>query len=203
MKISEKNNKILVIKFSTQKEMASTLIRFQEHYESPHFKSKIFSLAKFKKWYKKQNNNKFTYYTDWIGFNFPGHILLPFIVGYFNPLSKNEKLFLEKLSKYNITDYCIIGIYNGHTINHEMAHALFHQNYKYRNRVLNIVSKLTRKEKVEMKAILKKDGYHDNVMIDEIHAYLLPNDDKFNSIMTNNMEKVRNKLKLNLERNRW
>lgn len=67
---------IFHVNFSSQEELASTFLRFQEHFESPSFKGKIFSLDDYKRWYIKHSPNgqktgEFTYYSDWSGFNIP------------------------------------------------------------------------------------------------------------------------------------
>jgi hypothetical protein len=89
-------DRIHLLTFDNQIDLTSTFLRFQEHYESPFFKGKYFTLDEFKEWYIKTSPNgkksgKFTYYTDWGGFNIPSYILKPFYNGAFNPLSENEK----------------------------------------------------------------------------------------------------------------
>ena len=95
MKLEELIENIYHVSFPTRKEAASTFLRFQEHYESPQFRGKIFSLDEFKEWYtanseKGKAKGKFTYYDDWGGFNIPSYILEPFYKGLFNPLSEKE-----------------------------------------------------------------------------------------------------------------
>ena len=63
MKINKRKigNNIYLLMFENQFELCSTMLRFQEYYESPKFKNKIFTLEEYKKWYSK-GNKKFTYY---------------------------------------------------------------------------------------------------------------------------------------------
>jgi len=41
------SDKIHLMIFDNQKELTTTFLRFQEHYESPKFRGKIFSLKEF------------------------------------------------------------------------------------------------------------------------------------------------------------
>lgn len=41
-------DRIHVATFDTQRELCSTFLRFQEHYESPEFRGKVFSLAEYR-----------------------------------------------------------------------------------------------------------------------------------------------------------
>jgi len=93
-------DRIHLLIFPTQRDVTLTLLRFQEHYESPKFRGKIFSLEEFKRWYVANSPNgiktgEFTYYTDWNGFNIPSYVLQPFRDGKFNPLSEQERKFLD------------------------------------------------------------------------------------------------------------
>ncbi|HVY01919.1 MAG TPA: hypothetical protein VHA12_04110, partial [Candidatus Nanoarchaeia archaeon] len=103
MKLREIYPNIFHIQFSTRLLLTSTFLRFQEHYESPKFRGKIFSLEEYKKWYisnspKGKETGKFTYYEDWSGFNIPGHVLEPFFQGKFDPLSLEEQHFIKLFS---------------------------------------------------------------------------------------------------------
>ena len=72
MKVMRPRDQIIHLKFKRKKDLTQTMLRFQEHFESPKFRNKFFSLEEFKAWYITTTpNNKFTYYSDWSGFNFP------------------------------------------------------------------------------------------------------------------------------------
>ncbi|MEK7106247.1 MAG: ABC transporter ATP-binding protein, partial [Patescibacteria group bacterium] len=68
---------IYLVEAPTQYALASTFLRFQEHYESPKFRGQFFSLEEFMDWYAEEYGN-FTYYKDWTGFNIPSYILKSF-----------------------------------------------------------------------------------------------------------------------------
>jgi hypothetical protein len=83
---------IHLLVFDNQYDLASTFLRFQEHYESPEFAGKVFTLDEYKNWYinhspRASKDGVFTYYEDWNGFNIPSKILKPFYGGKFSPLS--------------------------------------------------------------------------------------------------------------------
>ncbi len=174
MKKTKIRNNIYILEFKNQYELASTFLRFQEHYESPKFQGKIFTLKEFKKWYTKERG-KFSYYQDWSGFNIPSDVLKPFYKGKFNPLSKKEKQFLN-LFRQEKTKFYIIGLYvnvprKSELLKHEIAHALFYTVPEYKKEVLKEIRKYdTSKLK---QSLLKTAGYSESVLEDETNAYIL------------------------------
>src|SRR3989344_7037797 len=130
-------DKVYLLDFKNQHDISSTFIRFQEYYESPEFKGKIFTLKEYKKWYRKWKG-KFSYYSDWSGFNIPSKTLKPFYDGKFDPLSKEEEKLLS-LFKKEKGDFYIIGVFGNlktSAFRHEVAHGLFYTNKEYRRKVL-------------------------------------------------------------------
>jgi hypothetical protein len=171
MKIKKKRfmKGIYLVQFSSQKDMAETFLRFQEHYESPKFMGQIFTHEQFEKWYTEVKG-KFSYYEDWDGFNIPSSALKPFQEGKFNPLTKNEKKLLS-LFKNIKGNFYIIAFHGGghHLLGHELAHALFYTNKEYKKKVLKILKKYNLKK--IRKELLSVGGYGKNVIEDEIQAY--------------------------------
>lgn len=170
-------NRIHLLIFGNQRDVTSTFLRFQEHYESPEFRGKIFSLEEFKRWYiqnspKGKETGEFTYYTDWNGFNIPSSVLRPFYSGDFNPLSEQEKKFL-KIFKDLQEPFYVIGIHRetkklNSFLKHEVAHGLFYTDAEYKRKVLEVLSIFDIepiKEELRSKA-----GYHEQVLDDECHA---------------------------------
>src|ERR1700730_3525707 len=84
---------IYLLRFKTQYQLTATFLRVQEHYESPRFHGRIFSLEQYMDWYASRYGN-FTYYQDWAGFNVPSTALQPFYEGKFDPLSEKEMQLL-------------------------------------------------------------------------------------------------------------
>jgi hypothetical protein len=171
-------NRIHLLIFDTQKDVASTFLRFQEHYESPEFMGKIFSLEEFKEWYvqnspKGKETGEFTYYSDWNGFNIPSSVLRLFYQGKFDPLSEQERKFLERF-KDEPEPFYVIGVHKSTkklkaSLQHEVAHGLFFTDEHYRNEVLRLLTQFdTEPIREELRS---KAGYHEQVLDDEVHAY--------------------------------
>jgi hypothetical protein len=138
-------HRIHLLVFDKQRDLASTFLRFQEHYESPEFAGKIFSLDEYKQWYVEQSSRSsedgvFTYYEDWSGFNIPSRILRPFYEGRFDPLSESEQRILD-IFKDEKGIFYIIGLSKDNkkfqiSLEHEVAHGLFFIDSEYREKVL-------------------------------------------------------------------
>ncbi len=181
---------IFLLIFNTQKEITKTFLRFQEFYESPKFKGKIFSLDDFKKWYivnspQGKKTGEFTYYSDWNGFNIPSSVLKPFYSGKFNPLTLREKKILKIFSKRKDKFY-IIGVHRESKniktfLQHEIAHGLFFTDYNYKKEVLNVISKFN--TKLMEKELMKKAGYHREVLLDEVQAYSISTGQKLENVI--------------------
>jgi len=198
---------IVHIEYNKQRSLNSTFLRFQEFYESPEFCDKIFTLKEFKEWYVKQwpqgpGKPRFTYYSDWNGFNLPSPCLKPFYEGLFNPLTKNEREFLKLFEDRfkRGPDFCIVGTYtDSHpaTFKHETGHGLYYTCPKYRERVIDSLSGLRSKTSKALTRFLKKNCYHPKVWEDEKHAYLLADSDwlaSYYSIEGNDTRKISKEL---------
>jgi len=171
-------DRIHLLIFPTQRDVTSTLLRFQEYYESPKFRGKIFSLEEFKRWYVANSPNgiktgEFTYYTDWNGFNIPSYVLQPFRDGKFNPLSEQERKFLD-IFKDEQEPFYIIGVHQATKklssfLKHEIAHGLFYTDANYRGEVQSLLSQ-SDIESIK-RELRSKAGYHEQVLEDECQAY--------------------------------
>lgn len=160
----------------SQDELGLTFMRFQEYYEStnPQFRNKIFTQGQLKRWYSETYGSN-SYHSHWIGFNFPSKVLIPFKEGLFDPLTIEEQRLLD-LFKYRGDDFYIIGAQNTSTLRHELAHALYASNPKYSNEINKFLNSNKKKLKSTTKYILDK-GYCEEVLYDEIQAYITDNDD--------------------------
>lgn len=176
-KVLRPHKNIIHLKFKLKRDLTKTMLRFQEHFESPKFRNKIFSLEEFKTWYiaQPENKGKFDYYSKWSGFNFPSKILKPFYEGQFDPLTAEEKTLLDTLRDEQGKFY-VIATFNNEDLKHETAHARFHIDAKYRKEVKRIVKTVDTKPICK---ILKEMGYDKSVWVDEVHAYMLEDDDYF------------------------
>jgi len=146
-------------------------LRFQEYYESPEFSGKAFTLDEFKNWYSP--NGRFTYYSDWDGFNIPSWVLDPFKEGKLDPLAQDE---LDFISLFGGRDgkFYIIGTHGQEpdALNHEIAHGLYYVEPAYKEQVLKAVSGLKETSRKAIFDFLAED-YAESSLEDELHAYLL------------------------------
>lgn len=191
---------IYLFQFDRPRLLAQTFLRFQEYYESPVFKGKIFTVEQFNEWYKGINESD--YVDDWSGFNLNDTVFTPFLEGKFNPLSEEEKMLLSKVAVLKKPFY-VIGALKGDTgtILHETAHALFYLNEEYRREVKKILREINTKR---IENFLEEKGYDQSVMTDEVNAYLLFDGDLLEDegvTKSEETEEVQQKLHALFERN--
>lgn len=167
---------IYLITMQTQYLLASTFMRFQEYYESPKFRKKIFTREEYEDWYALEGcpreSKNFTYYQDWDGFNVPSWVLRPFYDGAFDPLSCKEKKLLDAC-RHIAGTYYVIGVSEEaltdiSAVKHEFVHGLYYTNPEYGNAVRSILRKY---DVTYVREILRSMGYNEDVLDDEINAY--------------------------------
>ena len=160
-----------VLEFGSLHSLCSTLMRFQEYYESPEFHGKVFTREEFEEWYAYKFG-KFSYYEDWSGFNIPRRSFEEVLI-HFPDLTSNERFVLSLVlpsdCKY------IVGCVEGDmdTLIHEVAHGMYHIYNGYREDMMNLLTKIP---KPIVKKIYKKFeemGYRQPVWEDELHAYMV------------------------------
>lgn len=177
-KIKKINNEIIIIVVPDQYDRAMLFFKVQEFYESANknFKDSKFSVWDYFKWYgKKYKTGCFSYPKDFTGFN------LPLIVAKkCYEINKIETPYDEKMieiiNKFFINGEkkYLIGVdsLKTSTYKHEMAHAFYYTNIKYKNEMDDITKKIPKKEKNKLAKNLLKLGYCKSVVDDEIQAYL-------------------------------
>ncbi|MFA7252416.1 MAG: hypothetical protein WC027_00995 [Candidatus Paceibacterota bacterium] len=187
MKIDHKilPGNIHLLTFENQLDITSSFLRFQEYYESPKFKGQFFTLKEFREWYIKNSprgkkTGKFTYYSDWSGFNIPSYVLKPFYENKFRNLSESEKNILNIFINEKEPFY-IIGVHkksklSNQLLKHEIAHGLFATNKNYKKEILSVLSNYD--TDLVKQEIRSKGSYHEDVLEDEIHAYCLATNSK-------------------------
>lgn len=166
------------ISAESQDELGLTFMRFQEFYENPNerFHNNIFTVGEFRNWYSETYGSN-SYQNDWHGFNFPSTVLKPFKDGLFDPLTKEEQALLELL-RYRNDSFYIIGAQTNEYLRHELSHALYFYNPKYKRDIDNLLAKNQDKINKLSDYILAK-GYNRDVLNDEIQAYITDNDDPY------------------------
>lgn len=161
-------NGIYLLRFKSQYELASTFLRFQEHYESSYFRRRVFSLEDYMDWYAARFG-AFTYLQDWSGFNVPSTAFDAFYDGRFNPLLRKEERLLRLFAHVERPFY-VIGIYRDDDLRHELAHAMFFMRPAYRR---EIRAAMRQYNTTALKRHLASLSYHAHVLEDEVHAYLI------------------------------
>jgi len=159
---------IYLLRFRTQYELASTFLRIQEHYESPKFHSRIFSLEQYMDWYAERYGN-FTYFEDWSGFNVPSTAFEAFYAGKFDPLSGKEKQLLGLFRGLREKFY-VIGIYESGSLTHELAHALYFTDDAYRE---SVRAAMRGYDTSALARQIADAGYAKHVVADEMQAYIV------------------------------
>ena len=158
---------IYLLRFETQYELTATFLRVQEHYESPQFHGRIFTLEQYMDWYVAENG-VFSYFQDWSGFNVPSTAFQPFYEGKFDPLTRKEKRLLALFGNLQGRFY-VIGVYDdGKT--HELAHALLFIDDDYRKAVREAMRGY---DTSALEKQLAEAGYARHVIPDEVQAYIV------------------------------
>jgi hypothetical protein len=170
--------------FDNQKDLAMTFCRVQEYYESDkeELKDNAVTFEEFID-IMMAKDGTFDYCNVWAGFNFPGEVYKKWkselhLSG--DRFTYREGLLDEALYNNDILDkkrFYVIGALKKDkvTINHELSHALYTLNSDYANEmnglVADFIDNCSSEHKKTVK-FLKESLYADDVIIDEIQAYL-------------------------------
>ena len=179
-KITEVKPNVFAVMIPNQYDRAMTFCRVQEFYESPNpdFCGKHFSMWNYMKWYSEEYGRGFSYGSDWSGFNIPFDVLH----NCYDNIDKFEtpydaimyKIYWEIRTMKGDGKAYVIGAANtvGDTFKHEVCHALYYTNKRYKTLVNEITDEIPTKHYKVFKKNLIEMGYTDKVVADEIQAYL-------------------------------
>jgi hypothetical protein len=166
---------LLHLDFDNMEQMSKTLIRPQEHAESPKFQGKVFTTSRLKKYFKSFRQNPYTCY---VGFNIPGTAL----TGFFNNFSNfnSLELKLKEVVDQAPDRFYLIGSADRDTKkpswkagDHELAHACWYLSDDYREKCRAIIAEVPEHLVTSMRNRLLSWGCYAPVVIeDEVHAYL-------------------------------
>ena len=169
----------LLLEFNTQKDLALAFCRVEEYYEgNPKVNGKYLSLEQFLDAFMT-DDGKLNYFHYWTGFNIPGNIYLEWAQQNMSDRTKWELALANVISKKLDLEkpFYVIGGVKGdiEVIDHEIAHALYYMNPEYKD-MMDTANyqfyKNLRGEYSKMVKALKKMGYGDNVIKDEVQAYM-------------------------------
>ena len=167
------------LEFETQQSLTAHFLRYQEYYESPEFCGKPFQLMDFIRWYASQKRDKkFSYFTDWKGFNVPANLILELYPQITDENDHDE--FMYCIAKMVVKDspngkaYLIGTTLETETsaLDHEISHGLFYVEPEYRRHMGNLVNSIPFPTREKLRKSLIKMGYAEHVVDDEMQAYL-------------------------------
>jgi hypothetical protein len=176
-KLKEVSKDIYLCTINDSYDLAMTFCRVQEFYESPleEFRGKKFNMFELMKRYALKNENGvFCYPVQWAGFNIPGSVV--------------ADMFTQGIDDFNVYDNIIYAIHNKikkknyyliaskekdtKTIEHELCHAYYFLDKNYQEAMNKLVDGLPDKIFKSLKKTLKNMGYCEDVLKDEIQAYM-------------------------------
>lgn len=176
-------DRLFELRFDDQYEMCMTFLRYQEHYESPRFAGRKFTLAQYMSWYVKDQSKdgSFSYPQDWGGFNLPVDVIKRV-----RDLGIDDPNHYDDLMHYvytTISAQCdgayLIGVTgDGDLDGHEMTHAMFTIDDNYRATVLSTLDEWPALVD-DLKRIILDNGYAEVTVLDEINAYITTGDHGF------------------------
>src|SRR6202043_78425 len=125
---------VIHVRMKDQEALCATFVRLQEFYESPFddIRGHYFTLDKFKERYSA--GGPFTYFTDWHGFNVPGHVVERFFE-LFADLTLAEQMLREATLGYD--RFYLVGSHDGgdpneDALEHELVHGTYYLDDDYR-----------------------------------------------------------------------
>jgi hypothetical protein len=212
--IKEIKPKVFAVIVPDRYHRAMLFMRTQEYYESPNpkFRGKAFCIWDYMEWYSRKHHDNFSYAADWVGFNFPLKVAekcydkLNTKFVYYSAYDGTMFEILREIKeivnvKYGPkTNAYIIGVADlvSSTFQHELCHAYYHIDNKYKKEVNAITASIDPKIYKRMRKNLEDMGYTEQVFNDEIQAYTCIDSDYFEfnyKIPENKLEKLSKKYK--------
>jgi len=166
------DGKVLLMSFPTRKDMNLSMMRISEFQESKHetIKGRYFTHEEFLDAYTT-SEGEFNYLEFWEGFNVSKELLARFDTTFPDKTPREKEVL--KVFRESTAGYLIAADTNDYlTLDHELAHARFYLDEEYRNEQLNVIRELRYDHYSKLKLDLSSHGYSDDVLDDEIQAYL-------------------------------
>jgi hypothetical protein len=166
------DGKVMSLIFKSKKEMALSMMRIAEFYESPHsnIKGKYFTHEDILDTYSSEDGD-FEYMNYYEGFNVPKVNTEGFRYFFHEKLTKREEYILLLLRNSDVK--YLIATMEGDvdTLDHELAHARFALDPEYNQQIQKVIYSIPK----DVYALLQFDllqNYDMDVIDDEIQAYL-------------------------------
>ena len=164
---------IVHLNFATQKQLALTMSRPQEFYESnlDQFRGQVFTWAEFVEQFTT-DDGEFKRLKDWSGYNIPGDVLDQFFELF--DLSQCEADLARTVAQVRGHSYYVIGTSDSTpgVIDHELVHAHYYLNSQYRDQANTLVAQMDPVVFGDLAQLLSEWGYDQSVMVDEVNAYM-------------------------------
>lgn len=152
----------ILLNYESQYQLMYSLARFQEFYENPILKGKVFS---------REDLQLISpdYYILWSGCNFPSKVIIEMLDFGFT-FDRHELVVYDLVCGSDLS--VVVGIHSNDcsTLSHELVHVLYYSNREYALEVERVV-KSDREEFGRLREYLIGMGYDDSVIVDEINAY--------------------------------
>lgn len=184
---------IFHLRFANAYDAAMHFVRYQENYESPVWRDKVFTLVEFMDWYAKDQSkgwsNKgtaqrgkfemFSYPSDWGGFNVPSYVFdrlnydtIPDI----NTYDEFMQSVVQVIRCTSVDKFYLIGTTDGPDVDgyldHEISHGLYYTNETYREDAEALLEAADPTVVTRITDSLLGGGYCEEVIKDECIAYL-------------------------------
>jgi len=178
---------VILVQEESQFEIAYAFMRLQEFYEHRDVsrQGKYFTLDEVIENYRESGHSgKFSYLEDWAGMNVPGHVVFDFIDKYKSDFTTREHKLLNTVLKVLKQEenakvdgkFYLIGSCSDLYNDHEICHALWYLYPEFKEDSQKLLKKLNKTEVNAVTKMLKDAGYADNVIDDEINAYISTSD---------------------------
>jgi len=217
--IKEIKPKVFAVIVPDRYHRAMLFMRVQEFYESPNpkFRGKAFEIWDYIEWYSRKNGDAFSYASDWVGFNFPLKVAencydkMGKKYTFYTPYDSTMGKILDEIKETVNLKYgpkskaYIIGVSDtvSSTFQHELCHAYYHIDNKYKKEVDTITKEIDPKTYNRMCKNLTDMGYTEQVFNDEIQAYTCIDSDYFEfnfKVPGTKLEKLSKKYKVIYEK---
>lgn len=185
---------IFHLRFNNAYDAAMHFVRYQENYESPVWRDKVFTLLEYMEWYAKDQSQgwtndsveprdkfeMFSYPSDWGGFNVPSYVFdrLPLgVIPDVNPYDRFMDSVITHIKSTGYEKFYLIGTTEGPDVDdyldHEVSHGLFYTNPTYRDSASELYNDIYDSyTTTTLRDWLILNGYCEEVIVDETAAYL-------------------------------